>query len=123
MHRINKDLGTFRINELMNAVTQVEYVTVARTKALQNVRHLGTNTIRRCVQHTRIHVALQRHAITDTATGVIDIGGPVQTQGIGTGFGHHFQPLPAVLGKQDHRHAAAFVFTDKTIHYLLHVLE
>ena len=44
--------------------------------------------------------------------GVGKLGRPVDTQRVGTGASNVFKPLAAVFGEQDHRHAAAIMFTD-----------
>ena len=99
VHRFYKYAGVFRIHILMDAMTEVEDMALSLTKAGQYGRDFFFNTARRRIEHGRVHIALQRHFVTDAAARIGDIGGPVETQRITAGFGHRFQPLSAAFGE------------------------
>ena len=113
----------FRVHLGRDAVAQVEDVARVVTEVVENAFHLGADRRRRRVQHRRVQVALQRHPVAHPATGFADIDGPVQAQGVTAAVRHGFQPQPAVLGEQDHRHLAALVVADQTIDDALHVAQ
>ena len=107
----------------MNAVSQVEHMARTFTKAFQNGRHFLLDTRNGRIQHGRVHVALQRHLVTNTTLGVGNIDGPVQTHCIAAGGRNRFQPLATILGEQGNRYPTTFVFTGQTIDNLGHVLQ
>ena len=112
-----------RIDIRRNPVTKVKYVPIAGTEALEDISHFLPDPLRRCIQHRRIHVALKGHSITNPGPGITDIGSPVQTNGIRTGIGNGFQPLTAILGKQDHWHPATIALANQAVNDLPHVAE
>ncbi|CAI8744343.1 NAD-specific glutamate dehydrogenase [Pseudomonas sp. IT-P74] len=121
MHGAQEGARMFRVDFRRDAVTQVEHVTTAFAIAGENAADFCADGFRFCVQHGRVHVALQRDLVTDTGAGTADVAGPVQAQCVGTSIGDAFQPQAAVLGEQDHRHLATFMLADQTADDFLHV--
>src|SRR5690606_16362977 len=87
VHRLDEGAGVGRIHFRGDAVAQVEHVTGAAAVGGQDTPYLGTNGLGLGVQHARVHVALQRHLVTDAGAGVANVAGPVQTQRLDTGLG------------------------------------
>src|SRR5690606_2324978 len=122
-NRLYERPGMLRIHVWRNPVPQVENVPGTGTIALEDIRHFLTNPRLRRIQHCRVHIALQRYLIAYTRTGITDIRGPVQAHRIGATVCDGLQPLATVLGEYDDRHPTAFVFTNQTIHNLLHITQ
>ena len=93
-----------------NAVPEIENMATAVPIARQYRPHFRTDTLGRCEQHARVHIALQRHALTHPGAGAADIGGPVESHRVRTTFGNRLQPLAAALGEHNHRHFAPVRF-------------
>src|SRR5262245_2948789 len=73
VHRLYHGARVLRIDFGMNAVAQVEHVAMAVTVARQYARDLFADSLRRCVEHARIEVALQRHLVLHGAPRVAEV--------------------------------------------------
>ena len=121
MHRIDQRDDMLWRGELGDTVAQIEYMTGPRPVAVDDAARLGGNSLRRCKQHRRIHIALQRHPVADPTTGIAQIRRPIQTHGITAARGNVFQPLTATLGKDDARHDTPVALADQALHDARHV--
>src|SRR5690554_3778509 len=122
-NRLYERPGMLRIHIRCNPMSKIENMPGTGAIALEDVRHFLANPRLRRIQHCRVHIALQCYLIAYTSTGITDIRGPVQTHRIGATVSDGLKPLATVLGKYDDRHPTAFVFTNQTIHNLLHITQ
>ncbi len=104
-------------------MTQVEHQAAALAVARENGFDLSADPFRRSIQYGRVHVALQRHALPHARAGIAQVGGPVDAERISARIRHGFEPLAAVLGEQDHRHAPAFVLAREALDNPPHVAQ
>src|SRR5688572_26839150 len=107
----------------MNAVPEIEYVTVPRTVAREHLGDAIADLRRRRMKYAGVQVALQRDTIPAGATRIGQIRGPVDAQGIAADRDHILEPGAAPLGEDDHRHSTAVVLAREVRHDAVHVFE
>src|SRR5512139_3377355 len=123
MDRFYKDGGMVGFHMLVNAVAEIEDMAAALAVAGEDRRHFGADAFRRGVEDGRVHVALQSDLMADALARLAKVGGPVETEGIGTALRHRLQPLPAALCEEDHWHLAPFGFAGEAGDDLAHVAQ
>ncbi len=121
MHRLEECASIGGVYFWSDAVAEVEHLTAAMAVRGKDAPDFSADCCRVGIEHTRVHVALQRDLVANTGASAADIARPVQAQSLGAGRGHRLQPQTATLGKQNYRYTAAIVLTNQAVDNLLHI--
>jgi len=97
MHAIDQNFDRFRRRELGNAVAEIEYVAAAVAEGSEDFFRFALHHFRRCKQHSRVKVALQRNTIADARTRLSYIHAPVESDCVAADGGDVLQPVAAAL--------------------------
>ena len=108
---------------LVNSVPQIKDMPGALAVAVQYFLYLIPYALRRAVQHRRVEITLQGHAISRANPCIGQISCPVHTESVAASICHDVQPLAAIFGKQHNGHLASIGFTLQPINDLLHVVQ
>src|SRR6056300_936314 len=123
MNRINEKRYVIRIHMLVNTMAKIKDMTVAMTELLKNQANFPSYGIGTAIKHSRVHIALQGNLVADPRSCLVNRQRPVQPHTITiTGY-DLFKPVTTILGKQNHRNLAPFMFPDQTADNFFHIVQ
>ena len=98
MHGIDQRSHVIRVYLGMNPVSKIEHMPISNPKAPEHVTDLLPNSLRACIKHTRVQVALQRHLIAHALACHPEIDSPIDADCIAPALRHLLKPSTTTLG-------------------------